>query len=99
MRSGAIVYDEVLRQMREHIRALRYVMTLHAEEEMNEDGLSIYDVENCILMGTIVERQTGQRPGEWKYCIVGQAIDGTSVEIVARLGPAGRLVIITIYVL
>jgi len=30
--------------MREKIRTRQYVMTIHAEEEMDEDGLTIFDV-------------------------------------------------------
>lgn len=37
--------------MQEKIRARQYVMTLHAEEEMNDDGLSIFDIERGILTG------------------------------------------------
>jgi len=32
-------------------------MTLHAEEEMDDDNLSIFDVERGILTGRIIERQ------------------------------------------
>jgi hypothetical protein len=31
-------------------------MTLHAEEEMREDGLSVYDVERANLTGRVLER-------------------------------------------
>ena len=51
------MYDRILRQMREKIRTRQYVMTLHAEEEMDEDGLTIFDVERGILTGEIFERQ------------------------------------------
>ena len=43
--------------MREWIRQRQYVMTLHADEEINNDGLTIYDVERGILTGEIPERQ------------------------------------------
>jgi hypothetical protein len=43
--------------MREKVRALDYVMTLHAEEEMEDDDISILDVEHVILTGEISERQ------------------------------------------
>ena len=33
------MYARVLGQMREKIRTRQYVMTLHAEEEMDNDGL------------------------------------------------------------
>jgi ribosomal protein L27 len=32
-------------------------MTTHAEDELENDGLSIFDVENAILSGEIIERQ------------------------------------------
>jgi hypothetical protein len=41
----------------ERIRTRQYVMTLHAEEEMNDDHLSVFDVERGILTGEIMERQ------------------------------------------
>lgn len=44
-------------------------MTLHAEDEMNADGLTIYDVESVILTGQISERQRDRDPDEWKYLL------------------------------
>ena len=44
-------------------------MILHAEEEMNNDGLTIYDLESAILTGKIVERQRDRETAELKYCI------------------------------
>jgi hypothetical protein len=42
-------------------------MTLHAEEEMEQDGFSIFDVENALLTGAIISRQTDRRSRERKY--------------------------------
>ena len=58
------MYERILRQMRENIRSRQYVMTLHAEEEMNDDLLGIFDVERAILTGAIVERQENHVSGE-----------------------------------
>ena len=41
-------------------------MTYHARKEMNDDGLTIYDVERGILTGAIVERQRDRTTGESK---------------------------------
>ena len=41
--------------MRERIRTRKYVMTIHAEEEMNDDDFSIFDIERAILTGEIIE--------------------------------------------
>jgi hypothetical protein len=51
------VFQRVLKQMRDKVRNRQYVMTLHAEEEMSDDELTIFDVERGILTGEIVERQ------------------------------------------
>ena len=37
------MYNRILMQMRERIRTRQYVMTMHAEEEMTDDDLSIFD--------------------------------------------------------
>ncbi|MBD2609322.1 DUF4258 domain-containing protein [Scytonema hofmannii FACHB-248] len=93
------MFDEILRRMREKITSQQYVMTLHAEEEMNDDNLTIYDVEQGILTGEILERQKDRVTAESKYRIRGATVDGGEVEIIAKLSPTGKVVIITIYVL
>jgi len=35
---------------------------------------------------------------EWKYRIKGQVIAGGKVEIITKLSPTGKLIIITVYV-
>jgi len=91
------VYDRILRQMRERVRTRQYVMTLHAEEEMNDDGFSIFDIESGVLTGRIEERQRDSSSAEWKYLIQGQSLAGDGVTIVARIGATGRLIIITVF--
>ena len=91
------MFERVLRQMREKIRTRQYVMTLHAEEEMNDDGLSIFDVERAILIGQIIERQEDRITGEWKYLIAGPSLHGASVEVAAKISMTDKLVIITVY--
>ncbi len=59
------MFERILNQMREKVRALQYVMTIHAEEEMDNDDLSIFDIEHAILTGQIIERQEDAETGEW----------------------------------
>ena len=93
------MFERILKRMREKILTRQYVMTLHAEEEMNDDGLTIYDVESGILTGEILERQKDRVTAEWKYRIRGETIDGGEVEVVAKLSLTGKMVIITVYIL
>lgn len=86
-----------LGRLQERIRQNLYVMTLHAEEEMSEDGLAIYDVEHAILTGNILERQKDRVTAESKYRIRGDSIQGDAIEIIAKIGPTGKLVSITVY--
>ena len=91
------MYNRILRQMREKVRTRQYVMTLHAEEEMDEDGLTIFDVERGILTGEMIERQKDHDTGEWKYLIQGQSVVGKQIVVVTKLSPTEKLVIITVY--
>ena len=93
------MYDRVLKRMREKIRTRQYILTLHAEEEMDDDGLSVFDIERCILTGEITERQKDTMTKEWKYVVEGFSVYGDQVGTVAKLGPTGKLVIITVYLL
>ena len=51
------MFEPILQHIEAKIRTLDYVMTIHADEEMDDDGPSILDVEQVILTGQIVERQ------------------------------------------
>jgi hypothetical protein len=92
------MFERILTQMREKVGALQYVMTLHAEEEMDGDDLSIFDVEQAILTGHITERQRDAETGEWKYLVKGKSVEGSDVVAVCKLSPVGKLIIITVYV-
>mgnify|MGYP001028755386 CR=1 FL=1 len=91
------MYDRILKRMRGKIRTRQYVMTLHAEEEMDDDDLSIFDVERGILTGRIVERQKDRVTAGWKYLVEGETIAGDPVVVVGKLSVTGKLVIITVY--
>ena len=61
-------------------------------------GKTIYDVERGILSGKISERQRDEVTSEWKYRIIGKTLDGGEVEVIAKLGPTGKLVVLTVYI-
>jgi hypothetical protein len=92
------MFERILNRLREKIRQRQYVMTLHAEEEMNDEGLTIYDIERGILTGEILKRQKNSVTAEWKYRIKGKTVEGGEVEVVAKISPTGKWVIITVYI-
>ena len=64
---------------------------------MEDDGISIVDLENIILTGHIVERQKDRETNETKIVIRGSTLDGRQAEAVVKVGLAGTLYVITVY--
>ena len=87
----------IIERIREKIRQRAYDISVHAAEEMAEDNLDILDVEQAVLSGQVVRRQTDDPRGT-KYIVEGLATDGTtSVGVVGRFLGSERYLIITIY--
>jgi hypothetical protein len=64
---------------------------------MDEDGLEIFDVEQVILTGKIIERQKDSQTSEWKYLVQGATLVGREAVVVTKLSFTKKLVIITVY--
>ena len=84
-------------RIRDCIRSLNYVVSLHAAEALEDDKLTILDLENIVLTGEIAERQRDRQTREVKFIIRGRTIAGQKAEVVAKFGQIGALFIITIY--
>ena len=56
-------------------------------------------LKRCILTEQIVQRQKDRVTGEWKYVIHGETIEGAPAAVVAKLGPTGKAVVLTVFVL
>ena len=90
--------DRTITRMRDRVRKRLYLMTLHAEEEMDNDGLTVYDVESIILTGQVIERQRDRKTGQRKYLVRGETVEGTQTAVVvSRWGFSDKLVIMTVY--
>ena len=62
-------------------------MTLHADDEMEEDGLRIIDVGNALLTGRIMRRQPiDDRANGSAWCAVGAADDSEDIVAVVKSG-------------
>ena len=84
-------------QLRDLIRSLNYVVSIHAAEELDDDNLTVLDLENIILTGEIIERQCDRQTHEVKCVVRGVTVDGLEAETIVKGGPTGRLVVITVY--
>jgi hypothetical protein len=83
--------------LRHLIRTLSYVVSTHAADELEDDNLTVFDLESIILTGQITERQRDQVTRETKYVVHGGTLDGQSAEAVVKVGHTGKLFIITVY--
>ncbi|MDG7000398.1 MAG: DUF4258 domain-containing protein [Nitrososphaerota archaeon] len=91
------MFERILNRMRDKVRTRDYIIRIHADEEREADGLSVLDVEHCIISGEVTERQRDKNTKELKYRIAGTTISGHAMEVIAKLGPTGKFVIITVY--
>ena len=81
------------------VRSLNYVISIHAVEELDDDNLTIFDLENIILTGKIIERQRDRKTREGKCVIRGFTLNDRKAETVVKVGSTGRLVVITVYLI
>jgi hypothetical protein len=93
------LYERVLERFRQLVQSGQYVMTIHAQEEMEDDGLTVFDVESGLLTGAIVERQRDRKTGEWKYLVEGLTLAGAGCVVVGKITPVDKLAILTVYAL
>ena len=83
-----------------HIRKLArqrlYYITLHADEEMDEDGITQYELEKVLMEGEIVSHQIDALTGERKYVLTGLNI-GLPIEVVVKISHTDEIVVIAVY--
>ena len=87
-----------IRDIRERVRTKNYEFTGHAEEEREDDDLSVADLRSAILTGRVVQTLTGDPRGS-RYVVRGKAQDGREMEVVCRFLASGMLRILTVYAL
>ncbi len=87
-----------IQKIRQRVIERNYYLSSHAEDEMYDDGLSRYDIENAILKGRIKKKLSEDIRGT-RYKIEGPAKDGRWIHIICRFKENGNLIIITVYAL
>jgi uncharacterized protein DUF4258 len=92
------VAPRIIDRLRAKIRDGLLLIPFHAANELDDDEISILDVEQIILTGDIVQRQRDPRTRERKYVIRGDTVAGKAACCVVKIGPTGRIVLITTWV-
>ena len=93
------MFRRVLSELRSQVHSKNFIVTGHAPDEADEDGLTVYDIEHVLLTGEISIRQVDSETRERKYVVGGIGLSGQFCEVVVKFSPTGRLVIITVYAL
>lgn len=78
-------------------RAGLYVKTVHGQEEMEADGLTLDEVEHVLLTAEIVERQKTKEQARPSACWRRARPSQQKTSVVAKIGFSGKLVILTVY--
>lgn len=87
----------IIDKIRDAVRNGNYDLTHHANEEMAEDNLAIYDIEHAVLNGKIVKKEKDDPRGT-KYTIFGKGPGHeASMGILGRFKETGIFLIITVY--
>jgi len=86
-------------RVRDLVRSVNYVVSLHAAEELEDDNLTILDLENILLTGRIVERQKDRRTRETKTIIRGRILDDREGEAIVKVSLSGVLYVVTVYLI
>ncbi len=88
----------ILDRLRVKIRNGHYLVPFHAADELDDDDISIFDVENIILTGNVIERQRDAQTRERKYIVRGKTLAGETACCVVKVGPTGEVVLITAWI-
>jgi hypothetical protein len=86
-----------IRRIRRAVREDHYEFTIHALEEMDEDGITETDIREALLRGRVAAKLTDD-PRGIRFVVRGtpKGID-MEIKVVCRFLPSGLLRRITVY--
>lgn len=91
------MYPRILQQVQTLIRQGEYILSVHVENELENDNFTDRDLEAAILNGQIVRRERDPI-GRSKYVIEGTALDGRGLTAVVQPFQTRELVVmVTVY--
>ena len=90
------MFDRALKRMQERVSRRQYLVTLHAREDMEDDELSVFDIEQCLQTGEIVARYRDHVTVGYRYLVDGHTSAGDPIVVVGKLSAGGALVIVTV---
>lgn len=88
--------ESILTHLRELAETENLRVTVHAQQEMAAEDISVEDILNLICDGQIIENYPTHRHGPYGL-LVGKTIDGRNLHVVCTT-TAPTLIIITAYI-
>lgn len=85
-----------LQKIKQYIEEQNYRITIHAQQEANNDNLTKEDIEHAILNGKITKKLTHDLRGA-RHVVTGMSPDNRVVSVVCRFLEIEKLSIITVY--
>lgn len=85
-----------IQKIRQCIREQNYRITIHVQQEADEDNLDKGDIETIILTGKITKKVTHD-PRGIRHLITGKSRYGRNACVVCRFLEIEKLSIITVY--
>ena len=91
------MYPRILHQIQSLVRQGEYILSVHVENELEDDGFTDQDLEAAIFNGKIVRRERDEI-GRPKYEIEGSALDGRGLTAVVQPFQTRQIVVmVTVY--
>lgn len=88
----------ILQKIRQRVLDRDYFLSSHAEEEMLDDVIDRFDVENAIPKGRIEKQLTHDSRGT-RYRIEGPCLNGRIIHVICRFREESNMLLITVYAL
>jgi hypothetical protein len=93
-----VIYnDRILKRIRYCIQSEKWEVTLHADEEAQDDNVSISDIKHAIENGKIIKKSTNDPRGT-RYKLLGETFDGRLLNIVLKFNSLNEVKLITVFI-
>ena len=87
----------LITRIRKLVREGRYEITAHADEEAQDDDVTISDIKNAIFTGKVIKKYTNDLRGV-RYKILGKTKDSRVLNVIIRFNTLGEVRIVTVYI-
>lgn len=89
-------YDKILQKIQNCIKSGGWEITMHSDEEAQDDEITISDIKHVIKTGKIVKKYSHDPRGT-RYKLLGKLPDGRFLNLIFKFNSLNELRIITVF--